>query len=270
MGAIAKYFEDNLKNEFDVISCKECGLLPQWPNSDVFAIWLPGNRERLLNYFECIHKKLKQTDIFIFQDLRGEWAIDKLQTDYLCNEILPKNTIKICLPNFRFLTHANDHICLRPWIEYAKTRASNSREIIDFLQNSDDPHLIELFQNEMPYNKEYVQNRNENYSRYENEIKKYDICINMNNWVEENFEKHLLAYSHNHPTEIYYRAIIPKIFNYINIDEVKFPIKKNIFHATSESLDPEQFNFFRTQFPNMNYSEITRRQIRDRDINRLK
>lgn len=266
MSAISQYFADNLNSELDIISCEECGLEPQWRNSPSYAIWIEQNSSNQLDYFECIHEKLKSTDIFVFQDFSGGSAIDELKTEYLHNEILPKNAIKICLPDFRFFANLIDRRSLCPWIEYAKTKTSNSNEIIDFLQNSDDPHLVELFQNETPYTKEYVRYRGENYSRYEEEIKKYDIRININDWVEENFENQIITHCHSHPTEIYFKEIISRIFKYININENQFPIE-NIDHAKFNSIDPQQFKFFRTQFPNMDYSQLKiRREITINDL----
>ena len=266
MSAISQYFADNLNSELDIISCKECGLASQWKNSPSYAIWIEQNSSNQLDYFHCIHEKLKSTDIFVFQDFSGGSAIDKLKTEYLCNEILPKNAIKICLPDFRFFSHIVDKHGLKPWIVYAKTKTSNSNEIIDFLQNSDDPHLVELFQNQMPYTKEYVRYRCENYSRYEVEHKKYDIRINMNDWVEENFENQIITHCHSHPTEIYFKEIISKIFKYININENQFPIE-NVDHAKGNPIDPQQFKFFRTQFPNMDYSQLeNRREITINDL----
>jgi len=246
MSAISQYFADNLNNELDIISCKECGLASQWKNSPSYAVWIEKNsgpnsdKSKQHEYYPCIHEKLKSTDIFVFQDFSGA-SIDKLKTEYLHNEILPKNAIKICLPSFRFFANVNDQISITPWVEYAKTKTSNSKEIIDFLQNSDDPHLVELFQNEHPYIKEHIRYRGENYSRYEEEHKKYDIRINMNDWVEENFEKQIMTCQHNHPTEIYFKEIISKIFKYININE--------------------------NQFPNMDYSQLkVRREITINDL----
>jgi len=272
MSAISQYFADNLNSDLDIISCKECGLNSQWKNSPSYAIWVEQNsgpnsdRSKQLSYYPCIHEKLKSTDIFVFQDFSGGSAIDKLKTEYLHNEILPKNAIKICLPDFRFFANLNDKRSLHPWINYAKTKINDSKEIIDFLQNSDDPHLVELFQNEMPYNKEYVKYRGENYIRCEEETEKYDIRINMNDWVEENFENQIITYTHSHPTEIYFKEIISRIFKYININENQFPIE-NFDHAKDNSIDPQQFKFFRTQFPNMDYSQLeNRREIRVSDL----
>lgn len=265
MSAISQYFADNLNSELDIISCKECGLEPQWKNSPSYAVWI-YDKSKQPAYYPCIHEKLKSTDIFVFQDFSGKSAIDKLQTEYLHNEILPKNAIKICLPDFRFFLNVNDPVSIKPWVEYAKTKTSNSNEIIDFLQNSDDPHLVELFQNEAPYNKEYVQYRNENYSRYEEETEKYDIRINMNDWIEENFENQIITHQHNHPTEIYFKEIISRIFKYININENQFPIE-NVGHPKANNFDPQQFKFFRTQFPNMDYSQLSnRREITINDL----
>lgn len=272
MSAISQYFADNLNSELDIISCKECGLASQVKNSPSYAIWIEANsgpnfdKSKQRAYYPCIHEKLKSTDIFVFQDFSGGSAIDELKTEYLHNEILPKNAIKICLPDFRFFVNMNECRALEPWIEYAKTKTSNSNEIIDFLQNSDDPHLVELFQNEAPYNKEYIRYRGENYVRYEEEHKKYDIRINMNDWIEENFENQIITYTHNHPTEIYFKELISRIFKYINIDENQFLIE-NVDHVKSNSIDPQQFKFFRTQFPNMDYSQLSnRREITINDL----
>ena len=75
--------------------------MPFWNSAPAFAVWAPKNRPHQLDFFESVHEKLKQLDIFIFQDFSGGSVIDKLKTEYLYNEILPKNAIKICLPDFR-------------------------------------------------------------------------------------------------------------------------------------------------------------------------
>ena len=268
MCVISNFFAEKLNDEFDVFSCEECNVMPHWNSAPAFAVWSPENKPHQLDHLECVHEKLKQTDVFVFQHFGGGSVIDKLKTEYLCNEILPKNAIKICLPDFRFFADLNEPRSIKPWADYAKTKTCNSNEIIDFLQNSDDPHLVQLFQNEYPYNKEFVGYRCENYERYDQDLKRYDIRINMNDWVEENLGKQIITHTHCHPTEIYYKETISRIYNHININEDKYPIE-SVNHARGDTINPEQFKFFRSQFPDMDYSGISGRPIIDKDIKNL-
>lgn len=274
MSVVAKYFADILHDQFNIISCKECGLEPFWgKNTPAFSPWTPQNsgvnKSKQYTYFSCIHEKLKQTDIFVFQDFSGYSAIDQLKTEYLCTSILPDHALKICVTNLRFYTDINDIKSLTPWIWYAKEKTNSLDEAVDFLHNSDDPQMIKMFQKEFPYNKQhYEKGRCEQYFRRAREQEKYDIYIDMLDWIEEKFEDQLITYCHNHPVESYFKEMMSRLFVHVDVNINQFPIEK-VEHPSkrNHSINPMQFKFFRTQFPNKDCSTLAReRNIRVHDL----
>ena len=99
---VSNYLEKYFSNEFDIISCEECNLDCFWNKSKTFCVWKPGyNIENQNNYFECIHEKIAEADVFLFQDHSGANTHNKLKTKYLQNEIAKKhNTQCIAVNNY--------------------------------------------------------------------------------------------------------------------------------------------------------------------------
>ena len=88
----------------------------------------------------------------------------------------------------------------------------------------------------------------------------------MNDFFLNNFQNKILMHDHCHPIQDYYFNLIAKILNVLGIDNKQInqmPLKIR----GGDAINPEQFRFFRTQFPKMDYSTINGREITIEDLN---
>lgn len=255
VGAIAKFFRLNLSDKFEVQLCTDCGLKTFWSEPGLFAVWSLENRERQEDFKSCMHSKIRESDIFIFQPHDGgRWLTDELKTEYLYDSVASGK--KICIPDTRMMIYLLDKVALKPYVEYAKTKVGSPEEIINYLQMSDDPELEIMLKNEYPFNTNYQRYRNENRHRYEENLKRYDSVINMCDFMEKEFKNKLLAVSHNHVSELYYIELFKKLYNIFDIDESKYPIQNFYFPGQRvTSIDPRQFNFFTKVFPDLHFEK---------------
>jgi len=266
LASIGKFFNDNLQNEFEVVSCEECDVIPDtFIKGPTFSLWQPENNKRQSELCDCILSLCSKVDVFVFQSHSGSQWIDNLKTEYICNNILKENSMHICVPDCRFMVHTTNFHILKPWIEYAKEIHTDSNQIIDFLKNSDDPHLLNLFQNEYPYSEKFVPWRNDSIQKLAEDSEKYQIRLNMNNFFLDNFENKILMYDHCHPIQDYYFNLIAKILNVLDIDDKQIN-QMPLEIRGGNAINPEQFRFFRTQFPKIDYSTINGREITIEDL----
>lgn len=251
---ISNYIEKYLSNEFDIISCEDCNLEFFWKKSKTFCVWRPGyNIENQKKYYECVHEKIAEADVFIFQDHSGRSVIPELCTKYLHDNIA--TGLKICIPDARFFAHINDLPSLKPYIDYAKTIHKENADIIKYLQESDDPKLIELLKDEYPMNKNFQPYRRENIQRYERERKIYDIRLDMNDWMEQEYRSQIFCATHNHMSSNYFVELTKRIYDRLGIDINQHPIKNVEYPgAAGKSVNPTQFRFFREVFPDIKTS----------------
>lgn len=264
LGAIAKYFRQHLL-EFEVLLSTDCGLETFWHEEGLFAVWTKNNQTKQNEYKKCIHSKIRECDIFIFQDHSGEGIVQELRTQYLINNIVPSNAQKICMPDVRLFIHMTDARCLKKHIQYAKTKFNDPLEIIDFLQNSSDPHLINLMHEEFPINKKYEKYRNENQQRYERELKIYDTRINMLDFIENEYKNQILSNLHSHVSESYFIELTYRLLREMNVKNHNI---KSMQTPTggNETLDPKQFKFFRDFFPNIDSKNLKGRKMEKGDL----
>jgi len=246
--AISNYFEKNLP-QYEVVDCGDCGLSHFWEKSKTFAVWTPDNSKKQNDVYPCVHEKIAEADVFIFQDHSGKSVIPELHTKYLHDNVA--TGLKICIPDTRFFAHINDRVSLEPYIEYAKKIHQENADIIKYLQESDDPKLIQLLKDEYPMNKNFQTYRRENIQRYERELKIYDIRLDMNGWMESQYKHQKFTVTHNHMGENYFVELIRQLYKYLDINIDTHPIN-NVSHPMGRDIiDPTQFKFFRDVFPNI-------------------
>ena len=131
LASIGKFFYDNLQNEFELVSCEECDVIP---DTFIKGHFHCGNLKIIQSEFcDCILSLCSKVDVFVFQSHSGSQWIDNLKTEYICNNILKENSMHICVPDCRFMVHTTNFHILKPWIEYAKEIHTDPNQIIDFL-----------------------------------------------------------------------------------------------------------------------------------------
>ena len=176
LAVISKFFRNSkLSERFDVQFSSDCGL-SLFRDDGVFAVWAPPNKQKQATFKECIHSKIKESDIFVFQHHEGS-VIEELKTKYLHDNIA--TGLKICAPETLFYSNVSSHQCLEPYVKYIKTKVNSEEEIMDYLKTSDDPELISILKNDYPFNTSYQLKRNENRQRHEKSLKLYDNVIDM-------------------------------------------------------------------------------------------
>ena len=251
--AISNYFEENLP-QYEIVDCSDCGVTPFWSESKAFCVWTPDNHKSQNDVYPCVHEKIAEADVFIFQDHSGLSVIPELKTKHLHDNVA--TGLKICLPDTRFFAHLTDLVALNPYIDYVKTIHKEPADIIKYLQESDDPKLIELLKNEFPMNKDFVRYRGENIQRYELERKIYDIRLDMNDWMEQEYRSQIFCAVHSHMNSNYFVELTKRIYDRLGIDINQHPIKNVKCPGAGEKsiINPIQFRFFREVFPDIKTS----------------
>jgi hypothetical protein len=260
IAVLSNFFLKNstLNELFEVIKCdKTCAPINIWRGDEsIFAVWTKENRFIQKDFFHIIHEKIKQADIFIFQST-GKHCIPELTTEFLCGISKGKN---ICIPNTRLFIYCNDSLALAPYLEYAQSKikdVNDAKELANFLRNSDDPELIRILERDYPISTNYQIGRNENSQRAEEDFKKYQNYISMENFIKNNYKKNILAFRYNHMDIIYFIELIIKLFSHLEVKNLKInkaemKIPRN---NPEDSIDPFQFKFFRNYFTKLvNYN----------------
>ena len=264
LGVIAKHFRLKLSSEFDVQLCEDCGLRRFWNEPALFAVWSPENKKNQEIYKDCIHSKIKEADIFVFQDHTGLSVIDELKTIYLHDTTA--TGLKICIPDTRFFAHLTEaKKQLDPYIKYAKTKTNSAEEMINYLQKSEDPELVAILKKDYPFNLNYQYHRNENRQRYYQEMNLYNNRIDMCDYIEKEFQKKLLCVSHSHMNECFLVELIGRLYKLLDIDSTVYPIT-NVQFPGYDSIDPRQFNFFTKTLPNLDYGNFKGRDLKATDF----
>lgn len=239
-------------------------LVPFAGELGLFAIWAQPDKsvEYQQQIKHHIHERIRESDIFIFQDHSGYNLIDELKTQYIHDNVARGQSI--CVPDMRMTMYLSDHISLEPYVEHVKNIVSTPIEIIEYLQTSDDPKLKELLLLEYPINKEWRRYRNENYSRYEIERKKYNTRIDINDFVEQNHDKKYLAITNNHMSEHYFEELLNRILDKLDMNHycVHTGATRPIGHA--HVWRSTQFKFFRDMFPELKEPDYKNRFARYR------
>lgn len=264
MAVVANYFQKYL-DQFDVQKCTDCGLHPFWISNSVFAVWSPENVTRQREYVKTVQEKIRQSDIFVFQDHSGSSVIDELKTEFLCTNVASKNTHQICLPDTRLFVQPTDVTCISKQVAYLKTQHHDTNKIINELQNSSDPVLTDLLKKEFPFSNTFKKFRNENHQRYIDQLKIYSDCINMNDYIEQQYKNKILTYSHNHMAPEYFFGLINKLITKLNVIH-EIDIQNIAAPDCSNKLHPGQFRYFTEMFPCMDYTGVSGKKLEPADI----
>ena len=257
---VSNYLEKYFSNEFDIISCEECNLEIFWNKSKTFCVWKPGyNADNNNNYYECVHEKIAEADVFLFQNHSGN-VIDNLKTQHLQNEIAkPNNTRCIAVHNYR----EKDIYAEWEWmIKYAISKGiTDANEIDAFLRKSNDSYFVEYMKES--FKKSRILNK-----AWENKASDiYDDYISMNDFILENYNKKLLSHSLNHPTEHYFAEFISRILNKFNLKFDESTICE--FDQPNMFMVAFDYSFFNNAYPNIVNSCIRNNDLTIEKINSI-
>jgi hypothetical protein len=240
---VSNYLEKYFSNEFDLISCEDCNLETFYKESKTFCVWKPGyNKENQNKYYELVHEKIAEADVFLFQDHSGYNTQNKLKTEYIQNEIAKNNNTRcIAVHNYQ-----EENIYPEPlWLVcYAVSKGiTNANQIDNFLRKSNHPYFAEYmkesFYKSRIKNKDWENKANDNYDEY----------ITMNDFIVENYNKKLLSHLKNHPTEHYFAEFITRILNKFNLKFDESTICE--FDQPGWFVNPLDYFFFNEAFPNI-------------------
>ena len=241
-----------------------------WCEEALHAVWSPSNLKKQNQYKDCLIQKIKESDVFIFQDITGHNIIDELKTDYLHDNVC--KGVNISIPNSRLFVNMIDISSLEPYIKYALTIYPDDYDkAIKYLEVSDDPELTNLLDLEFPITQTHVPYRNENNNRYKEDLVKYDIVINMNDFIEQEYDKQILFETNNHPSRPYFVELIRRLYKHLNISEEEHPIANFLYPGghSEGKFDPRQFKFLRDYFTDMDYTDFTGRFVTVENIQDL-
>ena len=240
---VSDYLEKYFSNEFDIISCEDCNLKTFWNKTKTFCVWSQGyNKENQNKYYECVHEKIAEADVFLFQDHSGNITHDKLKTEYLQNEIAKNNNTR-CIAVHNYVKY--DIYPEPKWLtSYAISKGiTDANKINEFLRESNDPYFAEYMKES--FDKSRIQNK-----EWENKaIDNYDEYITMNDFIVENYNKKLLSHSYNHPTEHYFAEFTTRILNKFNLKFDESTICE--FDQPTYMTRPLEYAFFNKAFPDI-------------------
>lgn len=208
---------------YEIIDCKDYGLVPFWADSELFAVWSKENFDRQDELVPKILDAVNKCDIFIFQHYKNrEDRPIELTTEYLVNN--NPNCLPICIPSFWYTGYlsAPKIIPVNPVIyELYNNFNYPAKVILDFLQTSTDLFIKEMIHHEHNVSIQELE------KRFNNESKKYINFIDCIDYVKLNFDKKILAYNHSHPSIHYFNFLLEKLNT-----EFKFNINE-LFNKTS-------------------------------------
>lgn len=220
-------------------------------NDVLFASWaqsdMSEDNQKLIA--KQIHDRVKDVDIFMFQSHNSDKFIDELKTDYLYSL---SRGIAICVPNIVMTLYPTDLKALQPHIQYAKSFINDTHELIEYLQNSDDEHLVELLDQEFPISKKFVPYRGSQYTRLQRDLDTYgSACIDITSFVEQQYDKKFLTITHNHMSHHFHEVVLKQILQMVDVNVDSSLINKCTVRGSGRAYTPTQFNFFRKRFPEL-------------------
>lgn len=238
--SIAEWMFQNYSEEFEILDCEECGLKKFHNTYKNFAVWF-DNLESQREYYKCVHKQIKQADYFIFQPIEKS-VIEELRTEYLIDNIVTGTSI--CIPNTRFFSYPVCCISLTPQVKYIyQNITKNENKIIQYLTEENDPKFKEIVFST------YETCITENKRRYSAQANNCSNKIDMCQFIEENWKKHLLFGTYNHPIGVYWKELLTKLFKLID-KELKYETLKVFSYPNNDRiLNPQSFSYFKNLFP---------------------
>lgn len=259
---VSNYIEKFFPDQFDVISCKSCGLEYFTRRSKTFCVWKRGhNRNSQLEYANRIHRKIKEADVFVFHDHGGNNTENSLMTKYLQDEIAKKNNTRcIAVHNYNETDIYPEPVWM---IKYAISKGiTKSKEIDSFLRESNDSYFAEYM------NDSFKKSRIQNKKWKDRANSTYDDYISMNDFIAEKYNKKILSHNHLHPTEHYFAEFTTRILNKFNLKFDENTICG--FEQPAYFGKAKEYDFFNKAFPDIvNYSCVENADLSLEQIDRF-
>lgn len=253
LSAIGKWLSENYSDKFEVIDSKDCKM-NFFYSSKAFAVQHKDNIPKQKYFYKQILKIAEEADIFLFQDVTS--SIDELKSEYLYKNYF-LNKLSIRLPNPRFLVYP---ICDRSIAEYGKFLSNDvdltKDQVFDYLEKKDEIEVKKIIGNIF----DSCMKENEYRSKFNLEI--YNNKIDMNQFIEKNWQKKLLFAQWNHPLRDYFFELIKSLFTYLgeHLDYKK--LKKITYPTRCLNFDEKAILFFKKNFPEINLSECFVRYVK--------
>lgn len=186
--------------------------------------------------------KLKECNVFIYNPVSNK------QGKFSCTEVLKlvnPDAIKICIPYYRFRGY---------WFNKAPTESVHN----DFFDQAIDMAIINqlktkfTIENHREMTKEYLSSLfkktyedtdkelHEHVRKSLDEIRNFDSesTVHMYDFVEKNWREKQLFHNYCHPTAVFFRELVQRMFKYLGLTR-KIEIRK-----THMGLDSHQFPLF--------------------------
>ena len=246
LSVIGQWLYENYSDKFEVIDSKDCEI-DFFYSSKSFGVQHTYNIPKQKYFYKQILKKAEEADIFLFQDVTS--SINELKSEYLYKNYF-LNKLSIRLPNPRFLVYP---ICDRSIAEYGKFLSNDldltKDRVFDRLEEKDGIEVKKIISN--IFDSCMKENRNRSKSNFEI----YNNNIDMNEFIEKNWQKKLLFAQWNHPLRDYFFELIKNLFTYLG-EDLDYKKLKNLTYPTPYSnFDEKTILFFKKNFPEINLSE---------------
>ena len=235
--------------DYEIIDCKNYGLVPFWADSELFAVWSEPNFNKQHDLISKVSEAVKKCDIFIFQHYKNEVSRPvELTTEYLVD--INPNCLAICLPSFWYTGYLGVP-GMNPVIYELYTKLNYSAEtILDFLQTSTNEFIHQMIAHE------HHNSITELEKRRDNESQKYHNLIDCINYIINNFDKKILTYNHSHPSIWYFNFLIEKLHTGFKLNINELLNETSLLPGADHNICYHDLYYFTDYFKNINDYDI--------------
>jgi hypothetical protein len=165
------------------------------------------NQPKQKELYKKVLNAINNCDVFIFQHHSGDRNIQELTTQYLAE--YNNSCLSICLPSFWYTGYLNTSTSTNPVLHklYSEYKY-DAKMILNFLRSHTDNFVNDMIDNE--HNKSIIELN----KRHAKESQIYHHFIGCVDFISDNYDKKIIAYTHSHPSVHYYNYIIDQLNQY--------------------------------------------------------